>query len=203
MAILCRQHSLLFTHVPRTGGAFVENVLRGSLSGRRVGTRHGTYRMIDLDSPPDVRVFTVREPVAWYRSYWAHACSSVNSPNAWPIWDDADRHHPTRPLDEHCGTSNFEHFVRNALEHFPSGFLRATYCAYLNGATVALRSEQLAKDLEILLGNVGYENPAVVREQEAVGGGPQKWIAKAKLPSKLERRLREVEDLHDLDIPYL
>ena len=151
MAVYCEPYDLFVTHVPKTGGVFVEQVLINELKGQRVGGRHDTLRRIKPDPLPAVRAFVVREPIEWYRSYWSFAMQTVKTPAAWPIWGKQRGGHPTRALDSRCGSSSFETFVANVLREVPNGFVRSMYCDFLNGCTHALRTSQLRLDLEQLL----------------------------------------------------
>jgi hypothetical protein len=203
MPLICREHDLLFTPVPETADTFVQRVLERDLGGERTcGPEHASFRSLQIENPPSIRFFTVREPVDWYRSYWAHARASMKHPKAWPIWAGGDVRHPTLPLDERCGHRDFAHFVRNALRVFPEGFLRSVYCDFLNGSTHVLRYEHLREHLEALLEMVGHENPAVVHEMpnETIHDG---WRRQAVLPRQLERELRDIENLDGLSIPYV
>jgi hypothetical protein len=201
--MICRDYDLLFTHVPKTGGSFVGGVLAKQLGGRMIKPKHLSFRRTVIEDPPSIRVFAVREPVSWYRSYWAYARAAVGHPRAWPIWEGGDVRHPTFPLDDTCGHQHFEQFVRNVLETFPEGFLRSVYCDFLNGATHVMRHSHLREDLEALLKIVGYDQPAVVHGLEPANVGEQRWKDKTILPRRLERRLREVENLDGLDLPYI
>jgi hypothetical protein len=203
MPIVCRDFDLLFTHVPKTGGTFVQRVLIDRLGGELIHPKHDSFRRSRIVNPPTIRVFTVREPVSWYQSYWAYAHSSVRDSRAWPVWEGGYAGHPTRPLDQRCGHSDFAEFVRNALRVFPNGFLRSVYCDFLNGATHALRCEHLREDLATLLETVGYPDPSIVRTMDDAGPTEARWKRKANLPDRLERRLRTVENLDGLTIPYV
>jgi hypothetical protein len=203
MPIVCRDHDLMFTHVPKTGGSFVSAILQRTLGGEVIRPTYLSFRRAQIENPPSIRVFTVRDPIAWYRSYWAYARSSMTHPRAWPIWNGGDVRHPTRPLDDRCGHRDFAQFVRNALRVFPDGFLRSVYCDFLNGSTLALRSEQLRDDLEELLRLVGCERSEFVRNTPDRNVTEDVWKKRAVLPPKLERELRETESLEGLAIPYI
>jgi hypothetical protein len=203
MPVICRDYDLLFTHVPKTGGSFVSRILTRSLGGETIWPKHNSFRRAQIENPPSVRVFTLREPVSWYRSDWAYSRASVTEPGAWPMWEGGDVRHPTRPLDARCGDRNFAEFVRKALKEFPNGFLRSVYCDFLNGSTHVLRYEHLRQDLQTLLTIVGFQNPGIVGETPEVGVTDQRWKNRAELPSRLEGRLRAVENLDGLIIPYV
>jgi hypothetical protein len=203
MPILCRDYDLLFTHIPKTGGTFVQRVLVGHLGGKLLYPKHDSFRRSNLEDPPAIRVFTVREPLSWYQSYWAYAHASLRHAGAWPVWEGGNPGHPTRPLDDRCGARNFAPFVRRALAEFPNGFLRSVYCDFLNGSTHALRCEHLREDMEALLELVGYADPSIVRTMADAGPTDAKWKRKAVLPRPLQRRLRDVENLDGLVIPYI
>jgi len=205
MAVICHEYDLLFTHVPQTGGAFVSELLTQKLGGELVEPIHGTFRRTRIERPPSIRVFTVREPVSWYLSYWAHSRAAVNHPAAWPVRGMTDSKHPTHPIDVRCGHHVFARFIENVLHAFPDGFLRPVYCDFLNGSTHVLRFEHLSDDLETLLSMVGYNDPTVVRSLPDLDGDEavRTWKSRASLPRDVELRLREVENLDGLSIPYL
>lgn len=203
MSIACDQFDLLFTHVPKTGGVFVEKLLADELNGHRVGSRHSTFRWLDLSDPPAVRAFTVRDPLDWYRSYWAYARGVVKRPAAWPIWQGGRADHPTHQLDQTCGSPHFETFVRNVLREFPNGFVRSMYCDFLNGSTHVLRTDRLATDLGTLLEVVGHPNPAVSSGRPRVNESNSDLKRQATLPRELENELREVDNLVGLTFPWV
>jgi hypothetical protein len=202
MAILCDEYDLLFTHVPKTAGVFVEHLLVKRLAGRRVGGRHAPYHRIRLDTVPSVRAFVVREPVSWYRSYWAFSRQKSNTMAAWPTWGRGRDGHPTTTLDLACASQTFEGFVEKVLDEFPNGFVRTMYCNFLNGATHAIRMTNLRPDLEQLLRLVEFDRPSLARDFPAANETAARWKARTTLPEDLERRLAEVDNLDGLRFPY-
>jgi hypothetical protein len=203
MAILCEDCDLLFAHVPKTGGVFVEQFLIEYLGGERVGGRHDTFRRLNLAKVPSVRAFVVRDPLEWYRSYWAFQRQMTKRDSVWPLWDDGDGRHPTAELDRTCGSVRFEQFVLNALEQFPNGFVRSMYCKFLNGATHALRTSRLTEDLEALVALVGFDRPSLVRQRERVNETVRQWKEQATLSPQTEARLGEVDNLRGLAFPFV
>jgi hypothetical protein len=203
--ILCRDYDLLFSHVPKNGGTFVERVLFQHLDGERVGRKHHSYRRVEskLDPVPSIRVFTMREPLSWYKSYWAHARAVTKRGSAWPIWEAGDPDHPTNPIDRTGGAPNFERFIRKVLKNFPNGFVRSMYCNFLNGSTHVLRTSYLTDDLEKLLELVGYANPSIVRDWPVANAGVKAFKEQAVLPPRLEARITEVDNLDGLTFPYV
>jgi len=203
MAVLCARYDVLFAHMPRTGGRFVESVLVEHLDGRVVGDRHDTFRQLGLRQLPTVRVFTVRDALSWYRSYWAFARQTARKRSVWPTWDDGSGTHPTAELDRTCGYPDFDRFVRAALEQFPNGFVRSMHCSFLNGATHVMRLSHLAEDLEALLHLVSFERPALVRGRPPVHEGLTRLKDKALLPEALADRVRQIDNFDGLDFPFL
>ena len=201
MPVIARDYDVMCTHVPKAGGSFVQRVMLRHLGGQLIYPKHASFRRSHIDDPPTIRVFVVRDPVSWYRSYWAFAHASLRDPRAWPVWEGGNPGHPTQPLDRRCGHPNFAQFVRRALAEFPNGFLRSVYCDFLNGSTHVLRLEHLREDMETLLEIVGFEDPAIVRTMPDVLKTAPRWKRRAVMPPRLERRLREVENLDGLTLP--
>ena len=108
MPVVCRDYDLLFSHVPKTGGTFVERVLFQHLGGKRMGRKHHTFRSLRMADPPSVRVFVVREPLSWYQSYWAFCRQATKRGSAWPIWEAGESGHPTYPIDRRGGARGVE-----------------------------------------------------------------------------------------------
>ncbi|MDQ3738433.1 MAG: hypothetical protein M3337_04615 [Actinomycetota bacterium] len=167
------------------------------------GRKHATYRLWPPERPLTYRVFVVRDPVSWYRSYWAYARAATERASAWPIWEAGDKRHPTYRLDVTGGARTFERFVRKVLKEFPHGYVRAMYCDFLNGTTHALRAERLYDDLEWLLGEVGYKNPSVIRKWPRANETAGRFKDQATLPADLEAELRETDNLEGLLIPFV
>lgn len=203
MAILCPDYDLLFAHVPRTGGRFVESMLLEHLGGERVGRQHDTFRRLQLGRRSLVRVFTVRDPLPWYRSYWAFARQAAKRSSVWPTWDDGSRTHPTGELDRHCGRADFAQFVRAALGHFPNGFVRSMYCEFLNDATHVMRASHLVTDLEAVLRLVEFDRPSLVRDRHRINEGEPMQKDRAVLPPELEARILEIDNLDGLQFPFV
>ncbi|TQJ01071.1 Tfp pilus assembly protein PilF [Amycolatopsis cihanbeyliensis] len=86
----------------------------------------------------------VRNPIEWYRSYWAYRMEG-----GW---------RPRYPLDEHCQSDDFETFVRKAVSILP-GALGNIYRSYVGppGAEVDFigRQERLEEDVLRFLRLVG------------------------------------------------
>jgi hypothetical protein len=203
MAILCRDCDLLFAHVPKTGGVYVERALVEYLGGERIGGRHDTFRRLNLKRAPKIRAFVMREPLGWYRSYWAFQRQISKRDSVWPLWDDGSGRHPTAELDRTCGDEHFEQFVLQALSQFPNGFVRSMYCNFLNGATHVLRTSQLTEDVESLLRLVGFDRPSLVRTREPVNETQSQWKDQAVLSARTEEQLRDVDNLHGLAFPFI
>jgi hypothetical protein len=203
MAILCPDYDLLFAHVPRSGGLFVEHMLLEHLGGERIGRQHDTFRRLDLRRRSLIRVFTVRDPLAWYQSYWAFARHVAKRDSVWPTWDDGSRAHPTAELDRSCGRPDFEQFIRASLATFPNGFVRSMYCDYLNSATHVMRTSHLADDLEAVLRLVEFDRPSLVRDRDRVNEGETALKSRAVLPPEVEERILRVDNLQGLEFPYI
>jgi len=203
MATLCAEYDLLFTHVPRTGGLFVERMLLEHLDGTKLGRQHDTFRQLGLRQKPTVRAFIVRDALSWYRSYWAFCRQVARRGSVWPTWDDGSGTHPTAELDRTCGRPDFQRFVRAALENFPNGFVRSMYCRFLNGATHVLRNSHLAEDLEAVLRLVEFDRPSLVRDRAWVNEGEKRLKDQTVLPPAIESMVRDIDNFDGLAFPFI
>lgn len=141
-----RLNKTVFIHIPKTGGMWITAVLE-KLGAVREKTNlpHVTWTQIlenrSRKAWHDLRPFAfVREPVGWYRSYWAFKMRVG--------WD------PGNGVDDECQDPSFPAFVAKMVTHKP-GFLGQLYTQFTKG-TVVYRFETLKEDFLKALQEEGF-----------------------------------------------
>ena len=179
MALLLK-NGAVFLHVPKTGGCFVQKVLRYlDLVGRPIGDHNSHDRVFWYDrfhhdgkvgrnlarralgwipriSPSGFRFCFVREPLSWYVSCWRF----MESRN-WKREGDETNPYHWNPLEmlNGLGSSDFNEFVFNVNRKRP-GFVTELYGWYARPTTQFVgKQENLAVDLRKVLAamKVGVE----------------------------------------------
>jgi tetratricopeptide (TPR) repeat protein len=143
MAIHMPETDTLLLEVPKTGSTWLTAALAAAgVNHRQIGPArwrgHG-----DLTVHPESHAIVacfVREPISWYRSYFAYRIE-----HGW---------RPKYTLDHLCESDSFTSFVRSACTQLP-GFLAGLYARYAGRperqVTFVGRTEHLADDLVRLL----------------------------------------------------
>jgi Tfp pilus assembly protein PilF len=161
MALHFTRTNALLLLVPKTGSTWIRaKVEELGLAVEAVGDPamrdHDTLDHYDRSRYRYVGAF-VRDPIEWYRSYWAY-----RKERGW---------RPQYPLDEHCQSEDFETFVRRAASVLP-GALGNIYSSYVGppGGEVDFvgRQERLAEDFAHFLRLVGEDV-----DEKAVSRGPR------------------------------
>jgi len=165
MAILLTNSDTLILLVPKTGSTWIRTVLeRSGIPHRHVGDRmyrgHGNL-LVHGRKNRAVACF-VREPYAWYRSYWAHRTHL-----GW---------RPKYLIDRHCSNGDFGGFLAGCVRTFP-GFLTTLFEEYAGSRTHAIefvgRQESLADDLIRLLHSSGESfSEAHMRRTQRINESP-------------------------------
>ena len=145
MAIILPDYKVVFLHVPKTGGLWIENFFRQNAKATMIANRHSHIRMIGrLAYDNSWKKFCfLREPAGWYKSYWQMKMgetpvfnvqgSGYNGTQAhwFPLGIGHDRggvhalHHPTWDIDPYCGSNDLNEFVENCMKL--GGFLNRLY----------------------------------------------------------------------------
>lgn len=171
MALLLK-NGAVFLHVPKTGGCFVQKVLRHfDLVRRPIGDHNSHDRVFWHDrfhhdekvarnlvrralgwipriSPNDFRFCFVREPLSWYVSCWRY----MESRN-WKREGDEGNPYHWNPLEmlNGLGSSDFNEFVFNVNRKRP-GFVTELFGWYARPSTQFVgKLENLAVDLRKVL----------------------------------------------------
>jgi hypothetical protein len=174
------KNDAIFLHVPKTGGWWVVAVLeRMNLVYTRLRPDHADYervfwhdrfhrdfkvmrgilrRAIALPrapvklNPGGFKFCFVREPLAWYESYWRFMESLQ-----WKAWGDEiqpDRWHPLAALNG-LGSPDFETFIRNVNRKRP-GFVTELFGRYVRGDVAFGKQEDLEAHLLGFLRKMGH-----------------------------------------------
>ena len=156
LAVLIARKAL-FLHVPKTGGLFIQNFVKG----KQVGYRHSHINLIGTVAY-DSSIFKfcfIRPPDQWYQSYWQ--MNMKMKPEApWSFHEPHLLFHPNWEIDPECGSDDLNTFVRNCAGL--NGYLVKMYKQYIesNGAKVDFvgRTETLRKDLSTVLDHIGVKH---------------------------------------------
>ncbi|WBB78446.1 hypothetical protein O7606_19760 [Micromonospora sp. WMMD882] len=162
MALLFTRTNSLLLLVPKTGSTWIRAKVRQlGLAVETVGDPamrdHDLLDQYDRSAYRHVGAF-VRDPVEWYRSYWAYRME-----RGW---------RPQYPLDEQCASDDFETFVRRAVSILP-GALGNIYTSYVGPPEAEIdfvgRQERLVDDFARFLRLAGEEfDEATLREGSRV-----------------------------------
>lgn len=202
-------HSI-FLHVPKTGGTWVRTAIdRAGIPNREsnrgqepLGFRFHTDLTNTTDRGPLNLTFRrrpgtwyipggrfcfafVRNPLDWYRSYWAHRMRK-----GWK---------PRHKIDSVCASDEFETFVGHMLEKFP-GYVSELYELYTGPEADEIgfvgRQENLVPDLIRALRDAGEPfDEGRIRETGPVNLGSelQAWSEKSRYSPQLEEAVRRAE----------
>jgi len=143
----------LFLHVPKTGGLFVTNFLKGRT--KQVGYRHSHINLVGTVAYSNVFKFCfIRPPDEWYRSYWQ---MKMKFKNSWFYYEPKTLYHPNWEIDPSCGSDDLNEFVRNCAEK--NGYLVRMYKQFIYGHGTQVnfvgRTETIKQDLATVLNYVG------------------------------------------------
>ncbi len=141
----------LFLHVPKTGGLFVQNFVKG----KQIGYRHSHINLVGTVAYSDIFKFCfIREPDEWYRSYWS---MKMKFKRPWFYYEPKSLFHPNWEIGPSCGSNDLNEFVRNCAEK--KGYLVRMYQNYIEsqGAKVDFvgRTKTLKTDLMTVLDYAG------------------------------------------------
>lgn len=133
MPLVLTRSKSVFLHIPKTGGTWVRYVLRKALvPWTDYGYQHATYEESSEVFPLMDRFCIVRNPLAWYQSFWA-----AREIEGW---------HGDWLIEHGCIDPDFNRFVYKVCLRRP-GFLTDLYEQYTTPETYILRTETLATDL--------------------------------------------------------
>ena len=182
-----------FLHIPKTGGTWVESVLReNGLVASRYGHEHADFdrnlfqsafyardhlkaaaSMVrsrlsgsDASQSDEKSVFRfcfVRNPLSWYESWWKFM--NGQDWHQWGTVNSRSRWHPNAILNG-LGSEDFNTFVRNVIRTRP-GYVSELMFAYTKpGMTLIGRTECLRRDLARVLDRLGLPYDAALLEQK-------------------------------------
>jgi len=125
-------NKLLFIHVPRTGGEWLEkNLEKNNIYFLSVGNKHdhacSNQAIHDMVKDVNSMVF-LRHPAEWYKSHWELKMHREIKAR-YKLYEEKSFWHPTWDIDNECISEDFEQFVENCLNKFPS-FVSYLYDQY-------------------------------------------------------------------------
>lgn len=132
----------LFIHTPRTGSTFCHDVMRnmGLIKGE-IGHRHDKWENLNQNEQYNSKPFKfcfVRDPLDWYKSYWAFRMTHGWRPD---VRTDMNF------LDLYCRSDDFETFICNIFKRYPNGFIGDLMLRYQFNCDFVGRYENLREDL--------------------------------------------------------
>lgn len=155
----------VFIHTPKTAGQWVAAALdHAGLIVDTIGPVHASPDEIVSTPAVNEREFTftfVRHPASWYQSMWSHQMDE-----GWDAIDDPEWFTPRwvefwAEFTKTCRSNSFDQFVRNCIDHYPSGLVSGLYETYTSECDFVGRQEYLSTDLQIALDKAGERyNPA-------------------------------------------
>lgn len=141
MAYCTKTHC--FFHCPKTGGTSIARALK--LDGRRYirrGHQHDPPKMVRLPRKL-IKVTYVREPVAWYKSWWTFINSGPSDGNANVWW-----YRNNKDLHDLARANDFNGFI----ESLPIGRLGSLYDTYTEGVDVVRKVSDMDQHFYVLTG---------------------------------------------------
>jgi hypothetical protein len=112
-----------FVHVMKAGGNWVRAALDAIAEDRGWKiVQSGAFHGFPIRDMTGLKIFCfVREPVYWYRSYWAHRVSEKWSfGTGWEIANDSELWMTLVSITQPYASDNFEHFVRGCATGLPN-----------------------------------------------------------------------------------
>ena len=134
-----------FFHIPKCGGTSVRSQI-GSIARSVIeaGHNHGEPIRVMEDRTQIKNSFTViREPVSWYRSFYAYRMKTGGWKN-------------NHFLDRMCKADTLEGFCLNVLNRSPYGYLTDLYCRYIFGVEHVLMLENIDVEFPKLMEKWGF-----------------------------------------------
>lgn len=147
-------HGLAFYHMPRTGGTWTRAVLEQAGLRLQVGG-HPTPLMVRNTEPDgmELTAATMRHPLTWWRSIWAHALRKRNTNMKPPVtwWNRCPW-----PVILELVRPDFDEFCRAVLDRIPgiysvmaSRFMRVDYICRFEHLENDLRQLGILAGLEL------------------------------------------------------
>ena len=196
MAFLLRNSA--FIHTPKTGGQWVVAALANAgVTVDRVGAVHTTPDEVEGALADRRIVFTtVRHPLSWYSSMWAHRMDEQWGPINDPEWFTPRWVEFWAEFTGRCRAESFSEFVEKCVAFYPDGFVSALYDAYTRGCNRIARYERLTEDVFGILVEAGetFDATRLSRTQSRnVRGQSQRWRRRLTVTPEVERMVLDTE----------
>ena len=193
-----RTKKAIIYHIPKCGGTWVKVAMKEaglSYSGTHNIKEPHPFNLKTAHATPDTVIEKakegrysmcfVRQPVAWYTSYWSFRSRKGAR---------RDEHFPADGL----WSDDFDQFVNNLLDAYPGGFVTALYQYYtgVDGEKVDFvgRQESLVDDLVWGLNRAGEDfDEAALRATRPTNRSPGKWKRRCVLSDATLARVAECE----------
>jgi hypothetical protein len=158
----------VFVHVPKTGGTFLNNLVKEHADVEWEGQFHATYDTLPADYRHLPAIAFVRNPFTWYPSWWEH--QRRKGPASHDEWPYRQLVEPSSDFDDFLGRA----FAREGGD-FYSGIVRDTIapCIWIG------RTERLRSDFTDFLRAHDIDAPDLV---DAVQNEPRINVGRCKAP---------------------
>lgn len=143
MSLVLKKSGAVFLHPMKCGGTWVYTAMReAGIECAYQATQHANYESTLGLSPDGERFTVVRNPFAWYKSFWAFRDSKGWGGNL--------------PIGHTCARKSFDHFILAAATQHP-GYLTEYLAGFTVDTVYVMRNETLADDLCAFLREVGED----------------------------------------------
>jgi len=148
----------VFFHVPKAGGTWVTQVLLEGVKGaykiepdiKAKDDFNGIHLPTNRMSWKGKSKFIfIRHPLSWYQSIWKY--HNTHQERWFPDPENKNDFY------KYCPGTNFALFMDKVMKYFPTGYYNQVLDAFLDGADIVGKQENLKNDLENILKKIGED----------------------------------------------